>query len=126
MKNSVSIFRFIVIGTLNALITAVVVGVLMNVGRCNYLWSNVAGYTAALINNFFWSKHWIFRSKNDHLFWREVLLFFIAFVTAYSAQFLVLLLLVEVVGVNNYLAQFLGLFIYGSINFVMNKKITFS
>lgn len=126
MKNSVSIFRFIIIGSLNALITATVVWVLMSVSRCNYLWSNVAGYTAALINNFFWSKHWVFRSENNQLFWRQVLLFFIAFVIAYGIQFLVLLLLVEKAGTNKYLAQFLGLFIYGAINFGMNKKITFS
>ena len=27
--------------------------------------------------------------------------------------------------VNEYLAQFLGLFIYGAANFIANKKITF-
>ena len=26
---------------------------------------------------------------------------------------------------NEYLAQFLGLFIYGAVNYMMNKKITF-
>ena len=55
MKESVRILRFIIVGTLNALITALVIWVLMEGLDCNYLWSNVAGYVAALINNFFWS-----------------------------------------------------------------------
>ena len=37
----------------------------------------------------------------------------------------VLILLVEGLDVNEYLAQFLGLFIYGAANFIANKKITF-
>ena len=33
--------------------------------------------------------------------------------------------LVEGLDCNEYLAQFLGLFIYGSVNFLMNKRVTF-
>ena len=40
-------------------------------------------------------------------------------------SFLFLILLVEGLDVNEYLAQFLGLFIYGAANFIANKKITF-
>ena len=42
---------------------------------------------------------------------------------AYTAQFLFLILLVEGLDMNEYLAQFLGLFIYGGANFLANKKI---
>lgn len=124
MKESVRIVRFIIIGTLNALITAVVIWILMDLLDCNYLWSNVAGYVAALINNFFWSKYWIFSSGEGH-FWREVPLFLLAFACAYGTQFLSLLLMVEGIGLNEYLGQFLGLFVYGAVNFVMNRKLTF-
>ena len=48
-----------------------------------------------------------------------------AFGLAYSAQFLFLVTLVECGDVNEYLAQFLGLFIYGTVNFIVNKKLTF-
>ncbi len=57
--------------------------------------------------------------------WRQVLLFSIAFGMAYGAQFLFLIGLVEGLDCNEYLAQFLGLFIYGSVNFLMNKRVTF-
>ena len=124
MKESVRIVRFIIVGSLNALIVAVVVWALMDVLGCNYLWSNVVGYAAALINNFFWSKYWVFSSREGK-FNREIPLFLLAFGCAYVLQFFSLLLMVEVGGMNEYLAQFLGLFVYGAVNFMMNRRITF-
>lgn len=124
MKESVRILRFIIVGTLNALITALVIWVLMEGVDCNYLWSNVAGYVAALINNFFWSKYWIFSARSGK-FQRGIPLFLVAFGCAYGLQFLSLLLMVEICDMNEYLGQFLGLFVYGAVNFTMNKRLTF-
>ena len=125
MKNTVRILRFVMIGTLNALITAVVIWLLMEELDWNYLWSNVAAYVAAQTNNFFWSKYWIFSSSQGK-FHREIPLFLVAFACAYACQFISLLLMVEVLGLDEYLAQFLGLFVYGVINFIMNKRLTFT
>lgn len=124
MTESERILRFVVVGTLNALITAVVFWLLMELLGCNYLWSNVVSYVAALINNFVWSKYWVFSSKQGR-FAREIPLFLFAFLCAYGTQFLSLLLMVELLDYNEYLAQFLGLFVYGAVNFVMNRTITF-
>ena len=44
---------------------------------------------------------------------------------AYCAQFIFLIGLVEGLNCDEYLAQFLGLFVYGGVNFLMNKKVTF-
>jgi len=125
IKESTRILRFIIIGSLNALITYLVIWIMMDIMGCNYLWSNIAGYIAALINNFFWSKYWIFTSR-DGKYWREVPLFLLAFGFAYGTQFLALLLMVEIFEMNKYLAQFLGLFVYGAVNFIMNRKVTFT
>lgn len=124
LKESIRILRFIIVGTLNALITALVIWVLMRGLNCNYLWSNIAGYVAALINNFFWSKYWIFSARAGS-FQREIPLFLVAFGCAYGLQFLSLLLMVELFDLNEFLAQFLGLFVYGAVNFSMNKRLTF-
>lgn len=124
MKESVRVMRFIIIGTLNALITALVIWVMMDLLGSSYIWANIAGYIAALINNFFWSKYWVF-SSGEGRFLKEVPLFLFAFGCAYGTQFLALLLMVEGLGMNEYLSQFLGLFVYGAVNFVMNRKVTF-
>ena len=105
--------RFILVGTLNALITVLIVWLMMDKLGCNYI-----------ATNFFWSKYWIFSSRTGK-FRREIPLFLIAFGCAYCSQFLALLIMVEIFDLNEYLAQFLGLFIYGAVNYMMNKKITF-
>ena len=112
MKESVRIFRFIVIGTMNALIMALVVWLMMREMSFegDYMVANVTAYIIAQIHNFIW---------------KQILFFCSAFGVAYTAQFLFLILLVEGLDVNEYLAQFLGLFIYGAANFIANKKITF-
>ncbi|WP_308549880.1 GtrA family protein [uncultured Parabacteroides sp.] len=120
----VRVIRFILIGTLNALITVLIVWLMMDKLGCNYIATNITAYVIAQINNFFWSKYWIFSSRTGR-FRREIPLFLIAFGCAYCAQFLALLIMVEIFGLNEYLAQFLGLFIYGAVNYMMNKKITF-
>ena len=124
LKESVRILRFVLIGTLNALITALVIWLMMEKLDCNYIASNITAYIVAQMNNFFWSKYWVFTSW-DGRFRREIPLFLIAFGCAYGAQFLALLCMVECLHLNEYLAQFLGLFVYGAVNFLMNKKLTF-
>ena len=126
MKESTRIFRFAVIGTLNALITALVVWVMMHLADVNYRLSNVTAYIVAQTHNFIWSKYWIFPTDKKSNTCRQVLLFIIAFGVAYVAQFLFLVGLVEGLGCNEYLAQFLGLFVYGGVQFVMNKRLTFN
>lgn len=127
MRESKRIFRFAVIGTLNALIIAIVIWLMMDELDIDYMLSNVTAYILAQTHNFIWCKNWIFpldKEKKSNTY-RQVLLFSIAFGMAYLAQFLFLVILVEGLNCDEYLAQFLGLFIYGGVNFVMNKKITF-
>ena len=125
MKETTRIFRFAVIGTLNALITAATVGVLMGVFDVHYLASNIAAYILAQTHNFIWCKYWIFPTDKKSNTWRQVLHFRIAFGMAYLAQFQFIVVLVELLSCNEYLAQFLGLFVYGAVNFLMNKRVTF-
>ena len=126
MKESVRIFRFAVIGTLNALITAFVIWLMMNELSYDYIPANITAYIVAQIHNFIWCKYWVFptEDKKNNL-WQQVLFFAMPFGIAYSAQFIFLIILVEAGDVNEYLAQFLGLFIYGTVNFITNRKLTF-
>lgn len=126
MKESVRILRFALIGTLNALITAFVIWLMMDKLSYDYIPANVTAYVTAQINNFIWSKYWIFPTENKkNSVWKQMLFFCTAFGLAYTAQFLFLVTLVECADVNEYLAQFLGLFIYGGVNFIINRKVTF-
>ena len=84
-------------------------------------------YVVAQTNNFLWCKYWIFPVTDDRKrsLVQQLVLFLTAFACAYLAQVLFIMLLIEALGMNAYLAQFLGLFIYGAINFTMNRMLTF-
>ena len=125
MKESTRIFRFMIVGTLNALIMATTIWIMMDELDINYMLSNITAYTLAQIHNFIWCKYWIFPTEKRGNTWRQVLLFSVAFGMAYGAQFLFFIELVEGLNCDEYLSQFLGLFVYGGVNFLMNKRVTF-
>ena len=103
VKESVRIFRFMVIGTMNALIMALVVWLMMKEISFNgdYIVANITAYLIAQIHNFVWCKYWIFPIENKkNSIWKQILLFCSAFGLAYTAQFLFLVLLVEGLDVN--------------------------
>lgn len=113
---------------MNALIMALVVCLMMKEISFDgdYMVANITAYLIAQTHNFIWCKYWIFPVENKkNGIWKQILLFCSAFGIAYVAQFLFLILLVEKLDVNEYLAQFLGLFIYGAANFLANRKLTF-
>ena len=56
MRESVRIMRFAIVGTLNALITALIVGLLMHIEGEHYMIANVVAYVVAQIHNFIWCK----------------------------------------------------------------------
>lgn len=128
MKETVRIVRFTIVGTLNALIIASVVWTLMHLCSMGYLIANVVAYILAQTNNFLWCKYWIFpldRDTKKNSTHQQVLFFLMAFALAYISQFIFIVLLIEILHCNEYLAQFLGLFVYGTVNFLSNKLITF-
>ena len=128
MKESTRILRFAIVGTLNAVITALVIWLMMHVAKEDYMLSNVVAYLVAQTHNFLWCKYWIFpldKEIKKNSIWKQILLFICAFAVAYGAQFIFLLALVELLHCNEYLAQFLGLFVYGAVNFLSNKILTF-
>ena len=127
MKNSVRVLRFCIVGSLNALITAFVIWLMMHKLKVDYIPSNILAYVLAQTNNFIWCKYWVFESENGEKFniWEQMLFFGIVFGIAYVIQFSCLLLMVEALHCNKYVATFIGFCIYGVIQFLLNKKLTF-
>jgi putative flippase GtrA len=101
---------------------------MMDCLRAGYIVSNITAYIIAQVHNFLWCRYWVFPTGGNARFSlvRQVALFTAAFGAAYMGQFLFLVAMVEWLGMNEYLAQFLGLFIYGAINFICNRRLTFS
>lgn len=121
----IKFIKFLVVGCINTLITLVVIYILMHLFRVDYKTSNAAGYVVGLVNSFFWNKLWVFKKRNGGLF-KEVALFVIFFLICYGAQFICLLVLVEKMGVDKSLSQFLAMIVYTLLNFIFNRLFTFA
>lgn len=118
------ILRFCVVGFSNFVIISLTVWIMMHLlGKTVYV-ANVVAYTLAIASSFVWNKIWVFKSAHGSVA-REILFYLMAFGCAYLLQLVFLFCMVEFAGLNEYLAQFLGLFVFGATNFTMNKLLTF-
>lgn len=106
------IFRFAVVGFSNFLIISFFVWLMMEVFHRDMVIANVIAYSVALVNNFIWNKVWVFKAKGGNLI-KEIALNLIAYGTAYLLQLGFSFSMVELVGFNEYLAQFLGFLFLG-------------
>ena len=118
------VMRFVVVGISNFVIISLTVWIMMHLCQADMLPANITAYAIALVNNFVWNKLWVFRARGGNLL-REIALNLIAYGTAYLLQLGCSFALADLLGMNEYVAQFIGLFVFGATNFIMNKLLTF-
>ena len=118
------VMRFVVVGFSNFVIISLTVWIMMHLCKADMLPANITAYAIALVNNFVWNKLWVLRARGGNLL-REIALNLIAYGTAYLVQLGCSFALADLLGMNEYVAQFIGLFVFGATNFIMNKLLTF-
>lgn len=123
-KSYGEIIRFAIVGTANFLIIMAFSWLLMNLFGINFYVANIVAYVLALVNNFYWNSIWVFRSTGERM-GRQALMFLAAYGIAYLVQLGVIAVLVQWLGVNKDLANFIGLFPFGATNFLLNKFFAF-
>ena len=127
MKASVRLVRFATIGTLNYLITMLVIWIVMSYFsfKGKYIVANIMAYLIAQTHNFIWSKYGFSfqQSPKQSLATNNALLY--RFGIAYGIQLLFVILMIEAIGIKEFTAQFIGIIIYGAVNFMVNNRITF-
>jgi putative flippase GtrA len=86
--------------------------------------ANVAGYACGLILSFQLNKAWTFGDSGKMRTWLAVG-FAGAFVVAYASNLAVLVFLLNVVGLNSYLAQAMSLLVYTTVFYVFSAFFVF-
>jgi len=86
--------------------------------------ANVAGYACGLILSFQLNKAWTFGDSGKMRTWLAVG-FAGAFVVAYASNLAVLVFLLNVVGLNSYLAQAMSLLAYTTVFYVLSAFFVF-
>lgn len=119
----IQFIRFALVGVANtALGYAVIFGCMYGLGW-SALASNVAGYAVGLLVSFTLNRRFTFRSEGKAR--AELLRFVCIFAVAWSANFAVLIVLLNVVHMNEVLAQILAGVVYFVLSYVMSKYYVF-
>lgn len=67
IKSGRSVFRFSFVGGLNTAVDFLVFTILKEFFVINYLWCQIAAYSAGVINSFICNKVWTFESKTSEI-----------------------------------------------------------
>jgi len=123
METIKQVIKYGLVGVSNTLITAAVIWVMMKMFDCSAILSNIAGYTAGVLNSFVLNKKWTFRSSDSWL--SSAARFGAVFAICYLLQFSLLLYLNKTLSIDQYYNQLIAMAFYTAVNFLMNKFYTF-
>lgn len=115
--------RFLSVGVLNTLIGLGSIWLLMWLGLGS-LPANAAGFLLGMVVSFNLNRLWTFEHDGD---WRASLGRWLVIAgVAYAANFIVVLVLTRLAGVNGYLAQLPGIAIYTVLSYLGGKLYVFA
>ncbi|MDR1563194.1 MAG: GtrA family protein [Dysgonamonadaceae bacterium] len=139
--------KYVIVGVMNTTVTLVVIWIILRlafgvsgVEKATIIENSVAniiGFSAGLINSFFFNRRWTFRSKRN---WRpELAKFTLVFMICYVPQ-LFLVNILNSINLNmlsfvlfghvfnfnfSFICQIIGNIFYTTMNFICNKYYTF-
>jgi putative flippase GtrA len=122
-ENWVQLFQFGVVGVSGYLVNLVVFAVLNGPLSIHYIGAAILAFCVAVMNNFWWNRHWTFDAKHGHAGFQAAR-FFTVSVLALGINLIALELLVGA-EVGELPAQAIAVAIAMPFNFVGNKLWTF-
>ena len=121
--NWVQLAKFCAVGASGYVVNLVVYTLLLKVVGLHYMGAAVGSFLVAVSNNYWWNRHWTFRSDRGH-FAYQGMRFFVVSLLALVANLAALRILVEL-GVGKILAQAIAIVLVTPLNFVGNKLWSF-
>jgi putative flippase GtrA len=114
----IKFLNYLKFGVLNTLASLIIIYTLIFFGNDPYL-SNLIGYVYGVFQSFYLNKTYVF-SINKVLF-SHYKGFLIAFLVSYTINAIFLWVMLDILLINTYLAQFLCMGIYAVVFFLMLK-----
>lgn len=116
--------KFAVVGFSNFLIFSLVIWIMMDICEEDMIVSNVTAYAIAWVNFFVWNRIWVFKSKQGNVM-KEIFLNLTVYLIAYILQLSFTYSLITLADMNEIVAQYCGLIVFGITNFMLNKMLVF-
>ncbi len=117
-------FKFCRVGTINTIVSLVVIFVLSELMDIHYVLANVSGYLVGIILGFALHKSMTFQNTSKHTK-TQFMQFLIVFLVTYILQLIALVFFVHVLHILNFISQILAIGIYTCLNFLGNRFFTF-
>lgn len=115
--------RFLVVGFANTALGYAVIFACMYLAEMSPERSNAAGYAVGLLASYFLNRHITFRSTQRRS--TEFVRFVLVFLTAYTVNLLVLIVLVRALTIHAGLSQIMAGVIYIGTAYLLNKHYVF-
>jgi putative flippase GtrA len=115
--------RFLIVGVANTALGYAVIFACMYLAGLSPELSNAAGYAVGLIASYFLNRHFTFRSIQRRS--TEIVRFALVFLTAYTVNLAVLIVLVRVLAIHSGLSQVIAGIFYIGTAYILNKHYVF-
>ena len=119
-----SLSRYLAVGVGNTIIGLSVIYICKWILDMGDVSANFSGYTIGLVFSFFVNRKWSFDHKGSAL--HAALRFIIVIMMAYCANLLVVLLSINVLNINSYLAHAIGIVPYLVVGYLGSRYFVFS
>jgi putative flippase GtrA len=116
--------KFCAVGASGYVVNLCVFAVCVELFDLHHLLAATAAFVVAVMNNFWWNRHWTFRARGGHAGFQAAR-FFTVSIAAFLFAAAMLELLVSVVGVAELPAQAISIVSATPLNFIGNKMWSF-
>lgn len=118
IKTFRQLFRFSLIGILNAIVNYSIYLLFIYYLNFYYLLALILSHIITVFHSYFWNRFWAFESRDRYL--KEISRFFIVYTLSFLLNLIFLPLLVEIFNLNPGPAQLIPLILITAINFIFN------
>jgi dolichol-phosphate mannosyltransferase len=122
--NWLQLMKFCAVGASGYVVNLCVFAACVELLALHHLVAATAAFAVAVLNNFWWNRHWTFRARGGRAGFQAAR-FFTVSVGAFVFAAAVLELLVSVVGVAELPAQAIAIIAATPLNFIGNKMWSF-
>ncbi len=123
-QNWLQLLRFGAVGASGYFVNLVAFAACVHPLSINYKIASVVAFLIAVVNNFWWNRHWTFGAKQQHAI-TQAIRFFAVSVVAFGFSYVILVSLVDGAGLDKVLAQAIAVVTAMPLSFVGQKLWSF-
>ena len=122
--NWLQLVRFATVGATGYAVNLIVFAICVHVLKIDYKLAAVVAFVMSVANNFWWNRHWTFRTKSKHPIEQGAKFFAVSLVT-FGFTYVVLVSLVDGAGMPKLVAQAIAIAAGTPLSFVGQKLWSF-